>query len=136
MAILLILTSVLCVLGIYFRISEVGLKEYWFDEVLSLLRINGYFESDIESQLEVWVSGREVRLADLKQFWRLNANSTLVDIVRSSLNHPHLPLYYSGARVWSYAFPSDHAIRWFSVITSILTLPALFWLLCDEWRCG
>ncbi|MGJ3250965.1 MAG: glycosyltransferase family 39 protein [Elainellaceae cyanobacterium] len=121
------LIFVLVVLGIFFRVVNLDGKVYWHDEVFTSIRAAGYVGDEIESQI---FNGTVLSADDLLIYQRLNPEKGIDDTLYALTTHPeHPPLYYLMVRGWMELFGSSvTAIRSLSVLSSLLTFPALYWL--------
>ncbi|AUT02016.1 hypothetical protein CLI64_17395 [Nostoc sp. CENA543] len=128
--ILCFLISILLVLGIFFRCSNIADKVYWTDETFTSLQLSGYLQSEVSEQL---LDGREIDVNDIKkyQYPELNSHKNISDTIKGiiSFEPQHTPLYFIIARYWVQCFgDSVTAIRSLSVLASILALPMMYWL--------
>ncbi|HHP7245612.1 MAG TPA: glycosyltransferase family 39 protein, partial [Elainellaceae cyanobacterium] len=121
------LILVLLILGVFFRVVNLDSKVYWHDEVFTSIRAAGYVGDEIESQL---FNGTVLSADDLLVYQRLTPDKGIDDTLYALTTHPeHPPLYYLMVRGWMELFGSSvAAIRSLSVLSSLLTFPALYWL--------
>jgi uncharacterized membrane protein len=121
----------LIALGVVFRISNLGDKVFWGDEVYSLFRVLGY--STIEMVQKI-AQGNIVSAEVVQQFQAFSPANNLGDVLRV-LRHEdsHIaPLYFVLGHLWlSLWGDSAVALRSLSVVFSLGTLPGLYWL-CME----
>ncbi|WP_416666676.1 glycosyltransferase family 39 protein [Egbenema bharatensis] len=124
-----VLTIVLA-LGIFVRVTHLGQKVYWHDEVFTSLRAAGHNGSEVTSEV---FTGEVILPETLLQYQRLSPDRGWSHTWQALTSHPeHPPLYYLLARVWMELFGSETAIvRSLSVGFSLLAFPALYWL-CQE----
>jgi uncharacterized membrane protein len=117
-------------IGIFFRVTHLDQKVYWHDEVFTSVRASGYTAEEIIPQV---FSGDLVASETLLQYQQLTAARGWNDTWQALTSNPeHPPLYYLAVRLWMEWFGSGAAaVRSLSVIFSLLTLPALYWL-CRE----
>ncbi len=121
----------LIAIGVIFRISNLGDKVFWGDEVYSLFRVLGY--STIEMTQKI-AQGNIVSADVIQQFQAFQPGNDLGDVLRV-LRHEdsHIaPLYFILGNFWlSLWGDSAVALRSMSVVFSLATLPGLYWL-CME----
>ena len=117
--------GVLILLGIFFRVVNLGERVYWVDEVATSIRVAGYTRAEVVSEL---ADGRLLQVEDLQHYQHLSAEKNWSDTLAALQHSPeHAPLYFLLARAWSHAFGSSVvAMRSFSVLLSVLALPCLF----------
>ncbi|MEO0408216.1 MAG: glycosyltransferase family 39 protein [Cyanobacteria bacterium P01_A01_bin.135] len=119
----------LLVLGVCFRLYNLGGKVYWYDETMTSLRISGYTQPQFIAQL---YDGQTNSTADLLERYQYpNASRGWQETWQALAQHPeHSPGYYAMARSWLSALPhSVTSIRLLSALLGLLTLPAMFWLM-------
>lgn len=122
---------VLLVIGICFRFTNLGNKFYWYDEVFTSLRVSGYTEVEVLSQV---ANGRVIAAKDLMQYQQPNSEKNLADTIRGlAVEEPQLPpLYFIITRFWVQIFGSSPtSTRSFSALISLLAFPGIYWL-CQE----
>jgi uncharacterized membrane protein len=121
----------LIAIGVVFRISNLGDKVFWGDEVYTLFRVLGY--STIEMTQKI-AQGNIVSADVIQQFQAFHPGNDLGDVLRV-LRHEdsHIaPLYFILGNLWlSLWGDSAIALRSLSVVFSLATLPGLYWL-CKE----
>jgi uncharacterized membrane protein len=123
----IILLIAIVMIGVFFRVTHLDQKVYWHDEVFTSVRASGYTAEEIIPQV---FSGDPVSSEALLQYQQLSAargwNATWQAL---KSNPEHSPLYYLAVRLWMEWFGSAVAsVRSLSVVLSLLTLPALYWL--------
>ena len=126
-----LLVFVLLLLGVFFRFVNIDKKFYWYDEVFTSLRSSGYTQTEVFQEIS---SGQLLTTKDLMKYQRPNQTKNFGDTVKSlAIEEPQLPpLYFLGVQSWAKLFgDSPAAMRSFSVLMSLLALPALYWL-CRE----
>ena len=126
-----LLVLVLLLLGVFFRFVNLDKKYYWYDEVFTSLRSSGYTQTEVLQEIS---SGQLLAAKDLMKYQRSNPTKNFGDTVKSlAIEEPQLPpLYFLGVKCWAKLFgESPAAMRSFSVLMSLLALPALYWL-CRE----
>ena len=119
------------IFGTFLRVFHLDHKIFWMDEVATAVRISGYTFAETAEQLS---SRPFFGLDDLHRYQFPQRIHTPGDTVHSLMaeDAQHPPLYFLLVRRWVELIgPSVGAIRSFSVLTSLLTLPALYWL-CRE----
>ncbi|MCP2731695.1 glycosyltransferase family 39 protein [Limnofasciculus baicalensis] len=119
------------ILGIFFRLTNLDRKIYWFDETYTSLRISGYTETEIVQEFS---QPKIISIQDLQYYQHLNPERSLIDTIKSlSLEDPqHPPLYYVIARFWAQWFgTSVTAMRSLPALISLLAFPSIYWL-CQE----
>lgn len=115
------------VVGIGLRFTHLDRKVYWHDETYTSVRIAGTRFQELRQNLYI---GQPLPISDVREYLHLRADRTLLDTVRSATQDPHVtPLYYVLVYIWTHLFgDSITAIRSFSAVVSVLSLPALYWL--------
>ncbi|MGG6263195.1 glycosyltransferase family 39 protein [Leptolyngbya sp. AN03gr2] len=120
--------AVLCLVGIGVRFLNLKNNSYWGDEFFSLLRLSGYTQTELLTQV---FNGTLRQISELNVYQSAENSRTLWDTVRSLAieDSQHPPLYYSLLRLWAQHFgDSITTIRSFSSFTSLFALPAIYWL--------
>lgn len=116
------------VLGVFFRCFNLDHKVYWYDEALTSQRNSGYSQIEI---VEQWSSGLPIESSALKKYQSVNPDRSVARTLELlALESPqHSPLYFASVRIWGQWFgTSIAAIRSFSVLVSLLSLPCIYWL--------
>lgn len=113
-------------LGVLFRGINLDQKVFWVDEVATVVRAAGYTRSEVIAQL---ADGRPHTPAALLSYQQLAANRTLADTIHALARSPeHAPLYFLLSRFWMQIWGSSvTAVRSLSVLSSLLTLPCVYW---------
>lgn len=113
-------------LGILFRVANLDQKVFWVDEVATVIRAAGYTKSEVIAQL---AEGRSLAPTALLSYQQLAPNRTLTDTIHALAHSPeHAPLYFLLSRFWMQIFGSSVvAVRSFSVLSSVLVLPSVYW---------
>lgn len=126
----LVLFAVVLALGIFFRVTHVGQKLYWHDEVYTSVRTLGYTGDEIEAAL---FTGQLTTPQDWLRYQQRDPERGWDDTLYALSTHPeHPPLYYLLLRGWIGLFGTAiAAIRSLSVVFGLLCFPALYWL-CRE----
>ncbi|MEP0910776.1 glycosyltransferase family 39 protein [Leptolyngbya sp. GB1-A1] len=121
---------VVLILGVSFRWANLEAKVYWVDEVATSIRIAGTTKALLTQQLATGQLLTVQHLLDVQQLHpALPWSATLAALYHSP---EHAPLYFLLARFWLQLTGNGIAqIRSLSVLFSLLSLPALFWL-CEE----
>jgi uncharacterized membrane protein len=122
------LMIIVIALGICFRWANLDQKPYWHDETFTSLRVSGYRLTEATKQL---YSGQEISVADLRHYQGLASGRSAIETMQRLAEEvpQHPPLYFVIARFWAQAFGSSiTAVRSLSVLTSLLLLPAVYWL--------
>lgn len=113
------------IIGIILRLINLGSREYWYDEVLSLLLFTGqkiYYQAPTETP---------VLLANYSQLLSLPSESNLSDFIQTLINlfrgivggEPHPPLFFITQHFWLRLFGnSEIATRSLNVIFSIAAM--------------
>lgn len=124
---LMLLVVVTLALGIFFRVTNIGQKVYWHDEVFTSVRAAGYTGEEIVAEV---FTGIAISPTTLLQYQQLSSERGWSKTWHSLTTHPeHPPLYYLLARLFMELFGSKVASpRSLSVIFSLLAFPALYWL--------
>lgn len=121
--ILLIILFLGC--GLIFRLVNLDQKVFWVDEVATVLRAAGYTKQDVTAVL---ADGTIHTPADLLAYQQLQPDRSVLDAINAFQTSPeHAPLYFLLVRFWMQGFGSSvAAIRSFSVVCSLLLLPAIY----------
>ena len=115
-------------LGIFFRVVRSDHKVFWHDEIHSQFHIAGYHYAELHAGV---FNSKILQPQDLQQYLHLAPDKTFIDTLKglASDDPHHPPLYYLLARFWLQLWGDSRAIlRSFSVLTSILVLPAGYFL--------
>lgn len=127
-----ILLITLLVIGVFFRLVNLDLKVYWYDEGFTSLRVGGYTISEVVQQS---FNGKVISVADFRDRY-LSPDSgrgfygTLKSLAVEDPQHP--PLYYLMAHLWMQWFGNSvAAIRSLPALISLLIFPCVYWL-CIE----
>lgn len=132
------LIAIVIALGIFFRVVNLDQKIIDGDESITQVRAAGYKgegygveEYQGESVAKLIQRDRVVTPEEMARFQRIQANPSAIDTIKATANGApqHPPLYWLLIRFWMQAFGnSAHALRSLSVMFSVLTFPALYWL--------
>lgn len=122
------LIILLIVCGVFFRFYNLGHKVFWYDEVMTALRISGYTVAELQK-----VASENAPLSVgtlLERYQSPGDDWNLSQTLKALVAHPeHSPLYYLGVRIWSGLFGhSVTMLRCFSALISLLALPCAYWL--------
>jgi uncharacterized membrane protein len=116
------------VLGVVFRVSNLGDKVFWGDEVYSLFRVLAHSTIEMTGKI---AQGNIVSASLVQQFQSFNSDHSLGEVLKV-LRHEdsHIaPLYFMLGNLWlSLWGDSAAALRSLSVLFSLATLPGLYWL--------
>jgi uncharacterized membrane protein len=118
-------------LGLIFRISNLGQKVFWGDEVYSLLRILGHSTIDLAHQV---ATGQIISAEVIQQFQAFAPDHGVAETLKVLIREDsHLsPLYFILGNLWLRLWGNSAvALRSLSVMFSLLALPGLYWL-CME----
>ena len=126
----------LTLLGVFFRFYDLGSTVCWDDEVATLTRVSGHTSYELFSQLG---DSQIIHLEELRRFQYPAPDSSIFGTVRSLVKEDpqHPPLYFLGLRLWMQVFGESLVVaRSFSAVTSILVIPAVFWLCFELFGAG
>ena len=106
-------------IAVILRIVNLGSREFWYDEVLSLLLSTG------QKKLYTHPADVPLVLAQYKSLLSLPVENSLGDIVKTSdkllkglVAEPHPPLFYIGQHIWLRLFGNS--------VAAMRSLPAIF----------
>jgi uncharacterized membrane protein len=119
---------IILVMGIFFRWFNLDGKIYWYDEVMTSLRLSGNTLAQLTQEV---FNGRILSVQELHQQYQYpNPGKTLTDTFYAlSGNAEHSPLYFLLARFWLQAIGHSIAvIRSLSALISLLLFPCVYWL--------
>ncbi len=122
------LLSILVILGLLFRFTNLDKRVYWHDEAYTSLRAAGYTPREVTAEL---MGGPEINAQGLLKYQQPNPQKSFYDSLRSSIvSDPiHPPLYYLITRLWmQWIGYSPAAMRSLAAIISIFVLPGFYWL--------
>ncbi|MEM7771060.1 MAG: glycosyltransferase family 39 protein [Cyanobacteria bacterium P01_A01_bin.37] len=119
--------------GVFFRVVRLDHKVYWHDEVFTSIRAAGYVGQGVGEAL---YTGDVLYPKDILKYQTLEPGRGWSDTLHALTTHPeHPPLYYLLVRLWMNLFGTSVAvIRSLSVLFSLLTFPALYWLCLELFR--
>ena len=129
---LIVILFVSLAAGIFLRFHNVAGKPCWYDECYSRVRIAGFDHRDL---VKTWTSCRKpIPVQEVKAFmhcrFKRDADLPWRSILREDFQN--CTLYYWLARVWVGLFgETAGALRFLSIVVSILSLPLMF-MLCRE----
>lgn len=116
------------ILGIGFRFVNLDRKVYWYDEVVTSVRLAGYTKSEFSKKFPI---NEFIKVEDLQNSLHIQADKGLRDTLQSlAIETPqHPPLYYGIARLWVGIFgDSITAVRGLSALLSLFLFPCAYWL--------
>ena len=122
------LFTIVIVLGIFFRVVNLDQKIITGDECITQVRAAGYRGESIGKLIR---RDRLVTAEEIGQFQKIQTNPSAIDTIRVTASEApqHPPLYWLLVRFWMQAFGNSvGAVRSLSVIFSVLTFLALYWL--------
>lgn len=117
--------------GVYFRVAQPEKKLVWHDEIYTQLFAAGHGSSDWRAPLQ---KGERVPVATLQAFLRADPHRSVTDTIQSLAHDEpqHPPVYYVLARLWGRWFGEGiSALRWLSIVASLLAFPAFAWVLVE-----
>jgi uncharacterized membrane protein len=123
-----LLIILVLVLGIFFRLTNLDRKVYWFDETYTSLRISGYQEREL---IEEVYNGKPIAVKDLLKYQQLESDRNVNDVLDSLAKEDpqHSPLYYLLTHFWVRWFGNSIAVvRSLGAVVSLLAFPAMYWL--------
>ena len=92
--------AAIILLGVFFRVTHLGTKPYWHDEVYTSLWLSGYDPSQGTIKL---FDGREMSPMEMLRYQhvhpRRGLSQTVLTLARNDPQHP--PLYYTLAWLWA-----------------------------------
>lgn len=116
-------------LGIFLRFTHLDTRISTHDEVFTALRVSGYTEAELVTDLSSSV--RPVDIKYLQKYQRSNSEKTVLNtIIGLAQEEPQLtPLYYIIIKLWAQFVGSSMAmLRSGSAILSLLAFPCIYWL--------
>lgn len=116
------------ILGVLLRFTTLGGLVYWYDEVYTTLRSQGFTETEFVRDIR---ENPEVTAGKLLEYQRFQGNRNGLDVVHSlALEDPqHPPLYYLLTHFWLRWFGSEIAVsRSVAAILSVLAILAMYGL--------
>ena len=116
-------------LGVFLRFTHLETRIPTHDEVFTALRVSGYTEAELVTDLSTSV--RPVDIQYLQKYQRTNSDKTVLNtIVGLAQEEPQLtPLYYIIIKWWAQlAGSSVSVLRIGSAIMSLLAFPCIYWL--------
>lgn len=125
-----VLLSFFLVLGCYFRVINLESKIFWVDEIATAVRISGYTISEVTNDL---IQRNILNFNDLLVYQNLAPDKSFIDSWYALTKSPeHAPLYFVLTRLWMQIWGNSIVVmRSLSIVISLLTFPALYWL-CQE----
>lgn len=128
------LGMIILILGIFFRVVNLGNKVYWYDETITSLRVAGYTKAELTT--EVAMAGF-MTPESLQFYQKPHAERNSLQTIRSlAIENPeHPPLYFFLARLWvEWWGHSPTVVRSLSVIFSLLSLPCVYFLCLELFK--
>ncbi|MBW4518004.1 MAG: glycosyltransferase family 39 protein [Timaviella obliquedivisa GSE-PSE-MK23-08B] len=125
----LYLMAVAIALSIFLRLTHLDTKISSFDEVFTALRVSGYTEAELVTDLSNPV--RPVDIQYLQKYQRPNSEKTVLNTITGlAQEEPQLaPLYYIIIKLWAdFAGGSMAMLRSGSAVISLLAFPCIYWL--------
>ncbi len=113
-------------LGIFFRVVNLDQKILTGDECITQVRAAGY-----QGVKKVIQRDQLLTVEEISRFQNIHAKPSAIDTIRVTASGApqHPPLYWLLIRFWMQVFGNSvGAVRSLSVIFSVLTFPALYWL--------
>jgi uncharacterized membrane protein len=123
------LISILIIIGIFFRFSNLDNKVYWLDESFTSLWISGYSLEEVQADISY---NKTLEFSDLNKYYgdsnkRKGLSETIDRLATEDSQHP--PFYYTLAYIWTQWTGSSIAgIRSLSALIGVLILPSIYWL--------
>ncbi|MBD2091002.1 glycosyltransferase family 39 protein [Microcoleus sp. FACHB-1515] len=121
--------AIVILFGAILRLTNLDGKLYWHDEAYTSLRISGYTQAEVYQQI---FTGEVLPIAALDRYQHPNSEKTWIDTFKTlAIDDPqHPPLYYVMVRGWVdlWGRSTSSIVRSFSALTSLLVLPAMYWL--------
>ncbi|XGW00425.1 MAG: glycosyltransferase family 39 protein [Leptolyngbya sp. BL-A-14] len=129
-----ILIVVLIVLGIFFRVANLEQKIITCDECITEVRASAYQDESVWQSIQ---RDQVVTPEAITKFQQIKTHSNAIDTIKvTAIGAPqHPPLYWLLIRFWMQIFGNSvSSLRYLSVIFSVLTFPALYWLCWELFR--
>lgn len=129
------LMAIAIALGIFLRFTHLDTRIPTHDEVFTALRVSGYTEAELVTDLTHPV--RPVDIKYLQKYQRPNAEKTVLSTITGlAQEEPQLtPLYYIIIKLWAQFAGSSMAIlRSGSAIISLLAFPCIYWLCLELFK--
>ncbi|GAB4528797.1 MAG: hypothetical protein Tsb0014_10370 [Pleurocapsa sp.] len=121
-------------MGIWLRFANIERQVYSIEETATSLRLSGYTEREIKSEV---FQGQVVGSDRLKVYQSFNSERDLNHTINGLITEePQLPpLYYILLHYWSsWLGDSPGVIRSLSAVISLLAFPGLYWLCWELFR--
>ncbi len=125
------LILIILIIGIFFRFTNLGQKLFDGDESITSVRAAGYTVAEVINSIP---KDTIIRPKEIETFRIVSRETSLLDTLKvTALGAPqHTPLYFVLTRIWMQWFGNSAvAMRSFTVFTSLLVFPAIYWL-CME----
>lgn len=125
------LILIILIIGIFFRFANLHQKLFDGDESITSVRAAGYTTGEVLNSIprDTIITPKE-----MEKFRIVSRETSVLDTLKvTALGAPqHTPLYFVLTRIWMQWFGNSAvAIRSFTVFTSLLVFPAIYWL-CIE----
>lgn len=118
-------------LSIFFRFANLEQKLFWGDECITAVRVAGYPGELVYKSVP---RNAIITPEAMNKFQRVNQETSVLDTIKVTAHGApqHTPLYFKLTRIWVQLLgDSVAARRSFTALTSLLALPAVYWL-CIE----
>jgi uncharacterized membrane protein len=127
---LIIILVIVLMLGVFFRISNLGTKPVWAGEAHTLSVISGYSESEVIDKISTAaLAAKVVNVESFLKYRYPNGAKNINDILPELYADSHPPLYFLLARYWVELFGySITTLRSMSAVLSLLAVPCIYWL--------
>jgi uncharacterized membrane protein len=123
-----LLIILVLILGVFFRVTNLDRKVYWFDETYTSLRISGHQEREL---IEEVYNNEPIAVRDLLKYQQLTSDRNAEDVLKSLAKEDpqHSPLYYLLTHFWVRWFGNSIAVvRSLGALVSLFAFPAMYWL--------
>ncbi len=118
-------------LGVFFRVTRIDRKVYWFDEIYTFLWLSG---TDPTIEPPEWLDGHECSAAALRSCQEISPERGLEEMLATLAKNDSqmTPGYFTLAWLWGRCWGGTALpARTLSVLFGLLLLPGTFWL-CVE----
>ena len=121
-----IFLSIIILFGLVLRFTHIDRKVYWLDEAWTSLRISGYSEVNMMTEIQDYYLEKNsiIKSNNLLKYQSVNSDKDITDVLDSiQQNDPtHTPLYFILARFWN-ILKGDSSVsttRYFSAVCGVL----------------